>query len=492
MTFQIGIVGIYHESNTFLGNSTEWEDFERGHLLTGNHIIEEYRNAYHEIGGVVEVLSKEVDVNLIPIFYAEATPGGKISTRASGKLLRNLEDFLVKAGHLDGLMVLPHGAAVSEDYPDFDGKWLRLVRDLVGENVPIVGTIDPHCNLSDEMAAAVNALIAYKTNPHIDQRQTGREAALLLLGMLRREHRPVMVAVQTQVAISIEMQHTGSEPCLSLYRLAEEIATQPSVLSVSIVLGFPYADVYEMGSSIIVVTDDDTSEAARLAGRLKSYLETHHGMFSGKKIGLRELPVLVSKAEKPLLLLDMGDNVGGGSPGDSTFMLDFLEDCDFGKGFMCIYDPEVVDLFSQVCAGDSLSVQIGGKTDRLHGNPVSVTAELRAIVDGKFSEFAPRHGGQVSFDMGLTAIVHTNKDNTIMLTSRRIVPFSLQQLLSFGLDPCSYQLIVAKGVHAPLAAYMTVCNDLIRVNTPGITTADVASLCFTNRRKPLFPFEQIS
>lgn len=491
MTFRIGIVGIYHESNTFLSTSTEWDDFEKGHLLIGKEIVAEYRTAYHEIGGVVEVLSKQEDVDLIPILYAEATPGGKISTLASNKLLELLEEHLVKAGPLDGLMVLPHGAAVSEKYSDFDGKWLRMVRELMGQDKPIVGTIDPHCNLSVEMASSVNALIAYKTNPHIDQRKTGSDAALLLLGMLRGELKPVMTAVQTQVVISIEMQHTASEPCLSLYRLAEEIAGLPNVLSVSIVLGFPYADVVEMGSSIIVVTDDDSYEAVRLAGRLKSYLETHYQLFSGTKIGFPELPTLIGKAEKPLLLLDMGDNVGGGSPGDSTFLLNFLEESDFGQGFMCIYDPEAVDQFSQVRVGGSLTVKVGGKTDRLHGFPAIITAELRAMVDGKFFEFEPRHGGQVSFDMGITAIVQTTRNNTLMLTSRRIVPFSLQQLLSFGLDPGCYDLIVVKGVHAPLAAYMSVCKDLIRVNTPGTTTADVASLHFANRRKPLFPFEQI-
>jgi microcystin degradation protein MlrC len=491
MKFRVGIVGIYHESNTFLGKGTGWEDFERGHLLIGHEIISEYRSAYHEIGGVVEVLSNQEDVELIPIFYAEATPGGKISTLASGKLLRKLEELLVKALPLDGLMVLPHGAAVSEDYPDFDGKWLSRVRSIVGEDIPIVGTIDPHCNLSDEMAGSVNALIAYKTNPHIDQRQTGMDASLILLGMMRGKIRPIMTALKTQVAISIEMQHTGSEPCLSLHKLAKEIGDIPEVLSVSIVLGFPYADVYEMGSSVIVITDNAPSEAAMLANRLKTYLEEHHGLFSGEKIGLHDLPAIITEAEKPLLVLDMGDNVGGGSPGDSTFLLSFLEENDFGRGFMCIYDPAVVDQFQRLNVGDRLTVEIGGKTDGLHGNPVSVSSELRAMVDGKFFEHEPRHGGQVSFDMGLTAIVHTDNNNTLMLTSRRIVPFSLRQLLAFGLDPSSFQVLVAKGVHAPLAAYMTVCKDLVRVNTPGATTADVASLHFSNRRKPLFPFEQI-
>jgi microcystin degradation protein MlrC len=121
-----------------------------------------------------------------------------------------------------------------------------------------------------------------------------------------------------------------------------------------------------------------------------------------------------------------------------------------------------------------------------------IYAKLKTLVDGRFEEKEPRHGGQVSFNMGKTAIVETTKGNTIMLTSLRIVPFSLQQLLAFGLDPKDFEVIVAKGVHAPLAAYMPVCKDLIRVNTPGITRADIQTLQYTNRRKPLYPFESIN
>lgn len=309
--------------------------------------------------------------------------------------------------------------------------------------------------------------------------------------MMRNEVLPTMSAIQTNEAISIEMQHTEPSPCLELYYHAKNITLSPKVISVSVVLGFPYADVYEMGTSFIVITNNDPVEANKLARRLKEYLEIHHSLFSRQKVGVSELSEKIKHLEKPLLLLDMGDNVGGGSPGDGTCLLSYLEGNSFVKGFICIYDPEAVFLFEDRALGDSLKLEVGRTTDKLHGKPEIVTAKLIDKINGEFLKMEPRHGGQVKFNMGKSVIVETTNNNTIVLTSQRIVPFSLQQLLAFGLDPNSFQLIVAKGVHAPLAAYMSVCKSLIRVNTLGITTADVSILALSNRRIPMFPFESI-
>lgn len=486
---RVGILGIYHESNTFLSSVTKYEDFEKGHLLSGHAIVEEYRTAFHEIGGALEVLEREDFVEVVPVLYAEATPSGTITSGAAVQLMQLLEDQLVKSLPLDGLMVVPHGAAVADGMPDFDGHWLSWVRSHVGPDVPIVGTIDPHCNLSHKMIEAVDALVAYKTNPHLDQREVGKEAADILLRSLTGKVTPVMKAVQLNMAISIEMQHTGSSPCKELYELSAQLATQSGIISTSIVLGFPYADVAEMGTSLIVITDGDEDLAQEGLYALKQYMEIHHQDFSGQKIGLEDLIPEIQKAEKPLLLLDMGDNVGGGSPGDSTFLLKLIEQNDVGKSFVCLYDPEAVEIFKAIDIGSKIALYVGGKSDQNHGEPILVEGILRRMVSGKFTEDQPRHGGQINYNMGETAIFETDKGNIVMLTSRRIVPFSLQQLIQSGIRPQDFQLLVAKGVNAPLAAYMPVCKEMIRVNTPGVTRAEMKLLPFSHRRRPLFPFE---
>jgi microcystin degradation protein MlrC len=118
-------------------------------------------------------------------------------------------------------------------------------------------------------------------------------------------------------------------------------------------------------------------------------------------------------------------------------------------------------------------------------------ATVRSFHEGKFIETEVRHYGMTHFDMGLTALVETDRGLLVQLTSRRVYPTSLRQLTSCGIEPRSFQILVAKGVHAPVAAYAPVCQRLIRVNTPGVTCADMRQLAYAHRRRPLFPFEEI-
>ena len=370
-----------------------------------------------------------------------------------------------------------------------DGWWLEKLRTMVGNSIPIIGTLDPHANVSQKMIHATNALIAYKTNPHVDQRATGAEAARLMVDTLEGKIKPVQCYYQPPATISIEQQDTSASPCKELYALAGRLAGETKILSISVLLGFPYADVNEMGSGFIAVTNNDGSLALSTAKTLGDYLWNHRADFIGKKISVDEAIETVAVKAKPVLLLDMGDNVGGGSPGDGTFILEALEKSGKWKSFICLYDPEAVAVADNGKPGSKISLIVGGKTDQQHGHPYATEVTIRTISDGTFKEHQPRHGGQVNFNMGRIAIVETVKGTTIMLTSLRIAPFSLNQLTSFGIRPEDFDVIVAKGVHAPIAAYKPVCKSFIQVDTEGITQADLTRFPFQKRRKPLYPFE---
>ena len=489
MIGKIALLGLYHESNTFLRTKTSLKDFEKGHLLYGEDIRAEYSKAFHEIGGMLEVLDAS-SFEPVPLVFAEATPGGTITDDTLqflfGKILSELRD----KGPFDGILVALHGAAVCESYPDMDGWWLEKLRAMAGDFKPIIGTLDPHANVSQKMIDATNALVAYKTNPHVDQRATGAKAAQLMLDTLEGKIKPEQYFYQPPATISIEQQYTSGSPCKELYALADQLGRQGKILSISVLLGFPYADVKEMGSGFIVVTDDDHLLARSTAKTLGDYLWDKRADFVGKKISVKEAIEAVGHQPKPVLLLDMGDNVGGGSPGDSTFILEALEKSGKWKSFICLYDPESVTFAGKSNSGTKISMVIGGKTDQLHGQPYAAEVTIKTITEGIFKEHQPRHGGQVNFNMGKIAIVETEKGTTIMLTSLRTAPFSLNQLTSFGIRPEDYDVIVAKGVHAPMAAYKPVCRSFIHVDTDGITQADLTRFTFQNRRKPLYPFEE--
>jgi microcystin degradation protein MlrC len=136
-----------------------------------------------------------------------------------------------------------------------------------------------------------------------------------------------------------------------------------------------------------------------------------------------------------------------------------------------------------------VTLAVGGKTDDRHGAPVEVTGTVRTISDGRFEEPTPRHGGQRFFDAGPTVVLDTTDDHTLVLTTERMASISLEQIYSIGIRPEGRRIIVAKGVVAPRAAYEPIAAQILLVNTPGVTAADLSRFTYHRRRRPLYPFE---
>jgi microcystin degradation protein MlrC len=491
---RIGIVSLLHESNTFLRQSTTLKHFQEDLYLEGNVIREKLAGSHHEIGGFFEGLDSfngDGGVDAVPLFATRATPSGIISAEAMDRLVSRMLQIVGEQPRLDGILVAPHGAAVSQRWPDADGYWLSQLRNLVGRDIPIIGTLDAHANLSKSMVDACDALIAYRTNPHLDQRARGIDAAKLMVRTIRGEVRPMMAASFPSLVINIERQCTSESHLLRHYQFADQQLSRPNVLSNSILLGFPYADVAEMGASTIAVADNDMKLAQALADELADQLWQCRNDFVGQLTSIEDaMQICETDTDARYCLLDMGDNVGGGSTADGTTLAKALLSRQLGRSFVCICDPDSVEVCNGAGVDARLRLAVGGKVDDGHGSPLEVEARVISLHAGRFREERPRHGGIVDFDQGPTVVIETvDGCLTLMLTSRRMVPFSLQQLISCQLDTRNFRIIVAKGVNAPLAAYRDVCDKFIRVNTIGSTSADLSQFDFRNRRRPLFPFE---
>jgi microcystin degradation protein MlrC len=501
---RVGIVAILQESNTFLRGRTTLDDFHRDLFVTGEAVRERLAAAHHEVGGFFAGLDA-AGLEAVPLLAARALPGGAMTRDTLAGLMAAVDAALATAGPLDGVLVAPHGATVSESEPDFDGYWLSHLRQAVGP-IPIIGTIDPHANLSPAMIAATDALVAYRTNPHVDQRDCGMEAAALMAGTLAGRLRPTQAAAFPPLAINIECQNPKTFPCLPHYeaaaRLREPYAAAPAsapvpsgtVLSTSIVLGFPYADVEEMGSAVIVVTHADAAAAARHADAIGAGLWAARDTFVPELLDTDAALDLAVALPGPVCLLDMGDNVGGGSPADGTRLAHALVRRGLTGGFVCVCDPEAAELAAAAGVGATLTLAIGGKSPEWAGavdaGPIAGRWQVRAISDGRFTESQPRHGGATSYDQGLTAVLVHDSGLTLMATEERMAPFSLGQIRHTGINPASFTHLVAKGVHAPVAAYAEVCPSFVRVDTPGVTSASLDRLTYRHRRRPLHPFEQ--
>jgi microcystin degradation protein MlrC len=512
---RVGVVALLHESNTFLEEPTTIGHFQRDLLATGEDVRTALAAAHHEVGGFFEGLAA-AGLEAVPVFAARALPSGPIERGAFRQLLDRLGRALAAAGRLDGILAAPHGATVAEGAADADGHWLTLVRDHLGGR-PLIATIDPHANLSPAMVAATDALIAYRTNPHVDQRARGLEAARLMALTLAGRIRPTQAAAFPPLSIPIACQDPATHPCLPHYEamaaLREAFERQPdpasvpcgTVLSTSVVLGFPYADVREMGSSVVVVTHDDPEAARRHALEAGDRLWDARDTFLPRLLGVTEAIDDVldgglggeaaggARGTGPVCLLDMGDNVGGGSPADGTVLPRALHHRGVAGSFACLCDPRAAAAAHAAGIDARLTLAVGGHSPAWRGvadaAPLESTWTVTHLSNGRFREPQPRHGGLAEFDQGRTAVLRTDCGLSLMVTTHRMAPFSLEQVRHVGLDPGRFRILVAKGVHAPRAAYAEVCGEFVRVDTPGVTTADATRLAFEHRRRPLFPFE---
>src|SRR3569833_2919900 len=271
---------------------------------------------------------------------ATATPGGTVTGDAFETLTGELIESLRRAGPIDGMLLAVHGAMVSESYPDADGEIIRRVRAALGPDLPLVVTHDFHANISPQMVANATATVVYKSNPHIDQRQRGLQAAEILTCTVRGEYQPVQVLARPPLVWNILHQNTKAEPLKSIMDDAAALEGQDGVLVANVSAGYPYADVAEMGPSVLVVTNGDReraqSEAARIALRMWK---------SKERLGI-DLPDAAAAVERatrssrpPVVLVEMGDNIGGGSPGDSTAILAELVRQNAPGAVSVIYDP---------------------------------------------------------------------------------------------------------------------------------------------------------
>jgi microcystin degradation protein MlrC len=485
---RIAIGGFMHESNTFAPLPADLTRFREGSLTYGPAVVPVWQKAHHEVGGFIEG-AERFGFDLVPTAMAWATPAGPVTD----EFYEHLTDALatgVRMAKPDGVLIALHGAMVTPRFPDADAETLRRVRAAVGPGVPVACTLDYHGNVSPQMGESADALVGYQTYPHVDQRERGVLAAELVVRAAKKEIHPVTVVAKPPMILNLLGQDTAREPMRSLMAAARAAERRPGVLSVSLMAGFPYADVPDMGPSVIAVADGDGDLAARTADELAAKMwdvrEQLYVPCPGPEEAVKRA---IASDRPPVLLIDLGDNVGGGSAGDGTVLLAELLR-QRAKGFVVtLHAPATVAKAKAAGVGGTVEADVGGAVDQRHGNPVHVRGTVRSLHDGHWVETEARHGGRRQNDQGHTAVLDLGDGNTLVLNTLRTPPFSLGQLTSLGIDPKQARVIVVKAAVAYKAAYAPIAGEIIEVDTPGLTAINPAHFTYHRIRRPLFPLE---
>jgi microcystin degradation protein MlrC len=476
---RIAIAGFMHESNTFNPLRTDRAAFEAQSLTFGGALAEEWLPAHHEVGGFLEAAEVE-GFAPVPLVMAWATPSGPVTD----DVFEEITGFFIeqlRGEQPDGLLLALHGAMVTQSHLDADGEVLVRLRQALGSDFPIGVTLDLHGNISQRLADNCTFAVAYRTNPHVDQRQCGRRAANLMVRHLRGEVRPCVALAKPPLIVNIMAQDTSTDPLRSFMDEARALDRHPDILAVSVLPGFAYADVPQMGPSVLVVGNNNADLAQSQADRLATGLWDMREELSPRLPDAKDAVALALKADRlPVVLVDTGDNVGGGSAADSTVLLAELLGQQATNSVTCLYAPDAVKACTAAGLGATVTLTVGGP-------PVMVTGQVRLLHDGTYVEPEVRHGGKRINHMGPTALVELSGGNLLVLNTLRHPPFSLGQLTCLGIQPQLQRILVVKAAIAYKAAYAPVAGTIIAVDTPGLTAVNPERFPWKHIRRPLYP-----
>lgn len=492
---RIAVAGIVHETNSFNRTKATLADFESADALSGNRDawLETTAKSSVNASGMIAAAQK-YGVELYPIHLFSAVPRGPVDSPAFDSMVNRIIQGLKKGPAFDGALLALHGAMVTDGHPSGDAEIVRRIRVAMGPQFPIAVTHDFHANVDPVIIANANIVITGKECPHLDTKDRGFQTAEILIRMIKGEVKPVQAMVKPPMMLNIIFHDTYKEPLKAIVDAAKETEKRPGVLAVSVPGGYQYGDAPSMGPSVIVVTNNDPALAKREADRLAAML---WNIRDDLKFDIPDPATAVRMAMQgdafPVTLLDTGDNVGGGSAGDSTLVLAELIKQKAEGWVIAIFDPEAVRKAVTAGVGGTFDFPIGAKTDDMHGKPIRIKGRVKTLHDGKYIETEVRHGGYRYWDAGLTAVIEVNggtRDlpNLIVLNTNRTIPLSIHQLVSAGVYPERARILVAKGTIAPLAAYQPVSRRIITVDSGGACAVNPARFTYKLARK-LYGFE---
>ena len=465
---RIVVGGISHETNTFSTLKTGLDDF---YVRRGEEIIQgEFWSTYLKEG-----------IEFAPTLMAGASPHGLVEKSAYIKLKEELLARLECALPADGIYLNLHGAIEVEEIGDGESDLVQAVRKLVGPDVLISGSLDLHGNIAPALVESVDILTALRTAPHRDGLQTRKRALDLLIRCLKENIHPVSVLIKPPLLLPGEFAVTEVEPAKSLYKMLDEIDAVKGILTSSLLIGCAWTDSPYTSTSVIVMAESDKQIAQKCAAQLGEAVWKQREEFK-TDVETASVDEAISKAlkapESNVFISDSGDNITAGGAGDIPLFVEGLLKAGAPDAVVAgISDPEAVARCVEVGKGVSLTIEIGGKLDKINGSPLSVT--------GKVIHLSPN----LSEEKGPSLAVLRVEGVDIVLTSTRQAFTTLESFRRVGIDALNRKIVVVK-----LGYLFPQLRDnaprAIMALSPGFTDLRMEMLPFQRVRRPIFPLDK--
>ncbi len=455
---RLAICGIRHETNTFSPLRAGIEDFR---VLRGEEILADV--PWQAFG----------NVEWAPALVSKAQPHGLVLRKAYESMADELVDRLRGASPVDGVYLDLHGAMEVEDVGDGERDLVCRVREAVGDEIPIVASLDLHANLAHDVVEKTNVLTALRTAPHVDRRETQMRAIGHLVRCVKEGILPLNAIVRLPMLLPGEHAATGVEPARSLYAGLRDVEAQPDVLDASIMIGCAWTDSPFTSAAAIVVSENRDA-AGEQAERMAREIWRRRDEFAPDVVTLPVEDVVrraVRENRHPVFVSDSGDNVTAGAAGDVPVVLRALLEAGAGDAVVAgIADAEAVARCLEAGTGARLTLNVGGKLDRVNGSPLEVAGRVVSVNPPRIAVF------QVD---GVR----------VVLTADRMPFLELRSFEEANVNPAEHRIVVVK--HGYLAPELReIAGTALMAVSPGCTTLALETLPYERIRRPVFPLDE--
>ncbi|WP_213770396.1 M81 family metallopeptidase [Bradyrhizobium sp. dw_78] len=478
---RIAIGGFLHETNTFAPTKATYEAFVHGGgwpaMARGPDVLKVMRHINVGLAGFVEA----ADANgweLVPTISCGASPSAYVTEDAFERIVNVMVDGIRSAGPpLDAVYLDLHGAMVTEHFDDGEGEILARVRNVIGKDLPLVVSLDLHANVTPAMIEHADALIAYRTYPHVDMADTGRAAARHLLLLLQSKQKFAKAFRQLPFLIPISWQCTNDQPTKGIYQKLAALESE-AVPTLSFAPGFPAADFRDCGPSVFAYGRTQ-ADADAAADAITNIIVGHENDFDGRIYspddGVRHAMELAKTARKPIIIADTQDNPGAGGDSDTTGMLRALVRNKATKAAIgVIYDPEAARAVHAAGVGATVTLALGGKSGIPGDAPYEERFFVEKLSDGQFIAPGPYYGGR-DMDMGPSAALRIG-DVRVVVSSHKAQLADQSMYRYVGIEPTEQSILVNKSSVHFRADFEPIAERLLICAAPGAMPADTAAL----------------
>lgn len=480
---RIVIAECIHEVCSFNPLPTRYDDFL---IHRRERMFDYHQGIGSEVSGARGVFEEHTGIEVVPAFGARGIASG--GTIPASDFARMADEFLADlrgAGPVDAAYFALHGAMAAEGEDDPEGHLLAEARKILGDRIPIVVSLDLHGILTARMLEHADAVVPYHTYPHVDFLETGQRAARLLLRVLRGGALPVTARVRIPALVRGDELITETGVFGELVREAQAVEQGAGGLSAGLFIGNPFTDVPDLACYTVVSTDNDPERAEREAIRIAEQFWERRARMQARLTSLADAVREAAEVRSgTVALVDAADATSSGAPGDSNAILrELLASGYRGRALIPIVDPAAVAAAFTAGIESTIRVAVGGAFDRRH-LPVEVTAQIQMLSDGRFQS---ESFGQEWYS-GRTAVLKAGSI-TLVVTTRPVHLYDRSLFYAHGLDPKRFDLVVVKSPHCQRRMYADWCAQLINVDSPGATSANLPTLGHTRCRRPIFPLD---